>query len=530
MLNVHPLAFNPREREVWEERLGQEPGEAEKEFQKCAGDPWYFLTGWGKTLDQHGIPVKFFPPKEYLRLVAERFLEKELLIIYKSRQMMISWLLSGLCLWETLFQTGKLAVLQTKKADDADHLIKRAHFIWRNLPDFLRDRLPINPQKKGGHVYGRLSASERNSEMMGIPEGTDQIRQYTASRVWEDEFQLQDKGEEILQAVHPTVVGGGKLVLSGTARPGFMSRLAREEIAERLPSSLPGVREWVNRLGYHVLELHYSADPEKNPANEQGRAWVKAAKVGQTEDGWEREYEINDKITPGEKFFKEFDRNLHLGKFAYDPQSPVLRGWDFGFHYPALVLAQFDAADRLWILDSFRKEDLVFDDFLRLALEWCKEKYPAQRYYDFIDPAGFQRTHHNPLTDADVMGASGLFPSGKRVMEDKAARAFRLLLARRQDELPGLLVEEGAGEMAQLFLQGLTFPDNPQEGRDGPQEVHPWIDLWDAMKYLAAGVLNLLDLKPATLYLTAPKLEKLQAGRRREKSRRERVWEGWKAK
>jgi len=530
-LETHYLALQAEEREDWRLKLEEKPELAVLELRKCAGDPWYFLTGWGKTLDQHGEPVKPFPAKDYLRLLARRFLEKDLLIVYKSRQMMVSWLMSALCLWETLFHSGKLVVLQTKKADAADNLIKRAHFIWKNLPEFFRGFAPANPQKKGAHLYGRLEIPKFNSELMGIPEGTDQIRQYTASRVWEDEFQLQDKGREILEAVHPTIVGGGKIVLTGTAKPGFMKELVRDDIAETSPRELTGLREWKNRLGYHIVELHYTADPDKDPAMLKGRGWVEAAKVGQTAEGWEREYEINDEITPGDKFFKEFDRGLHIGGFKYDPQTPVLRGWDFGFHYPALVVGQFDKDDRLWILGSFRLEELVFDDFLKEALEWCGKNFPAEKYCDFIDPAGFQRTHHNPLTDADVMNRAGLFPSGKRVMEDKAARQFRLLLAPRKDRTPGLMVEEGASEMISLFLQGLTFPEKAAgakgESGEGPQELHPWIDLWDAMKYLAAGVMNPLNLKPATGYLTAPKQEKQRARRLAEKRERERWWAGW---
>ncbi len=206
----------------------------ENEYEMCKRDPWWWLTGWAKTLDEHNTkePVRMFPVKEYLQYLTGLFLNESLLAIVKSRQMMVSWLFCGLFLWDAIFHRGRRLIIQTKKADDADSLIKRCYFIWTNMPDFLK-RYEANPNNKGKHTYCRFGLPRLNSEIMGLPAGSDQIRMYTASRVLEDEFQLQDEGREILQAVRPTLTGGGSLILIGTAHPGFFEKIVKDKLEDR---------------------------------------------------------------------------------------------------------------------------------------------------------------------------------------------------------------------------------------------------------------------------------------------------------
>ena len=211
--------------------LENDPDQKAKEYALCVIDPWWWLTGWVKTLDEHNRlePLRPFPDKEYLRRLTDLFLTKSLLAIAKSRQMMISWLFCSLFLCDAAFHNGRRLIIPTKKGDDADALFKRCYFIWENMPDFLK-RYPANPGRAGRHTYCRFTIPAANSEIMGLPAGSDQIRMYTASRVLEDEFQLQEEGREILEAVQPTLTGGGGLILVGTAHPGFFEKLIHDSL------------------------------------------------------------------------------------------------------------------------------------------------------------------------------------------------------------------------------------------------------------------------------------------------------------
>lgn len=163
------------------------------EWGNCFDDPYYFLTNWAYTLDVHDPenPIKVFPDKEHIKIITKIWLNNPLLLIPKSRQMMMTWIFVCLYLWDTQFHKGKLTFFQSKKEDDADDLIKRAKFIWDHEPKFLKRSyerkqffpLECNPQHKGQHVYCKMTFPSINSEIRGIPQGGDVIRMHTASGI-----------------------------------------------------------------------------------------------------------------------------------------------------------------------------------------------------------------------------------------------------------------------------------------------------------------------------------------------------------
>ena len=75
------------------------------EWFNCHDDPYYFLTNWAKTLDVHDEknPIKCFPDKEYIKILVDIWLNNQLLLVLKSRQMMMSWLFTTLYLWDVIF-------------------------------------------------------------------------------------------------------------------------------------------------------------------------------------------------------------------------------------------------------------------------------------------------------------------------------------------------------------------------------------------------------------------------------------------
>jgi hypothetical protein len=163
------------------------------EWETCRKDPYYFLVNWAKTLDPHDDeqPIKPFPDKEYLKIITEIWLKHNLLLVPKSRQMMMSWLFTTLYLWDTIFHPARMTFFQSKKSEDADDILKRSKFVWDNLPKFLKRyykegkfyELKCNPQHKGQHVTGRMIFPDINSEIRAIPEGGDVIRMHVASGI-----------------------------------------------------------------------------------------------------------------------------------------------------------------------------------------------------------------------------------------------------------------------------------------------------------------------------------------------------------
>lgn len=169
-------------------------------------DPGLFIFKFAKTMDQNDRenPVKLFPDKEYLHEIIRVFMSEKLILVEKSRRMMITWLFMGLFLWDTMYHPAVNTFFVSKKEDDADDLVSRAYSIYNQLPDFLK--VPV--RKK----YCLLEFPDLSSKIMGVSQDSDALRQQTASNILSDELAFQPYGRESIQAAKPTLEGGGRFV------------------------------------------------------------------------------------------------------------------------------------------------------------------------------------------------------------------------------------------------------------------------------------------------------------------------------
>jgi hypothetical protein len=187
-------------------------------LKRCITDPYYFLTEFCYTMDEHWQhkklqgPYNLIPKKEYIHDICDIFQTEDLIAIEKTRQMMASWVFCGLGLWDTMFKEGRRTFLISKKEKDANALVDRCKLIYDKLPDVFKDRYIRDPEK-----YLEMRWSKKNSVLTGVPEGADQVRSYTASLIIMDEAAFQDKVEKVIEAAQPSLAGGGKLVMISTA-------------------------------------------------------------------------------------------------------------------------------------------------------------------------------------------------------------------------------------------------------------------------------------------------------------------------
>jgi hypothetical protein len=123
------------------QKLKSSPELQEIEWYRCKNDPEYFIFNWAITLDsgeESENVYKNFPRKEYLKVFIEKWLENQILLVPKSRQIMASWISVACYLWLAQFRKGKLVFFQSKKESDANDLIRRAKTIYDNEPSFLK--------------------------------------------------------------------------------------------------------------------------------------------------------------------------------------------------------------------------------------------------------------------------------------------------------------------------------------------------------------------------------------------------------
>lgn len=206
----------------------------EKERRRCAQDAEYWLFRYAKTKDEHDptVVAKPFPEKAYIRELVRFWLTTRMNIIEKSRQQMCSWVLCSLYLWDAQFGTNRLSFLSSKKEEDSDRLIQRCFTVWANQPEFLKRSHPAE------YSFCHLKFRRPNephalpySELWGIAQGPDIIRQHVGSGLFIDEGAFQNDLEKLIGAAKPMLSGGGRLDIVSSASPGFFQELVEDRVA-----------------------------------------------------------------------------------------------------------------------------------------------------------------------------------------------------------------------------------------------------------------------------------------------------------
>lgn len=175
------------------------------------------------TLDEHDKdnPIKPFPRREYFLPLIDLWQKEQIVLLVKSAKMMITWLFVALYLHDTMFNLGRHNFFQSQKEEAANFLIDRAKFIYSHQPHFLK-------QHKIRDVFGKLEFDAINSKIWGVPQGPDQIREYTPSGILSDEMAFQVEAEASYTASRPNITGGGRF--TGITRPnrGFFHEMIKD--------------------------------------------------------------------------------------------------------------------------------------------------------------------------------------------------------------------------------------------------------------------------------------------------------------
>ena len=222
------------------------------EWERCRRDAQVFVFESGlRTKDEHDAdtPLKPFPDVLYLRalldtlLVSGRLISPDratyalqaglsrdwlatlatsgVLMVEKSRQVMVTWLCCAYLLWRAKFHEHQLLLVQSKREDDAANLVfnkephvARISFLEYALPATLRS---VSFPKAG--AFGLLYFPN-GSRIWGIPEGADIIRSNTPSAVFSDESAFQPQFGDSFTAALPCIKGGGQYIAVSSANPG----------------------------------------------------------------------------------------------------------------------------------------------------------------------------------------------------------------------------------------------------------------------------------------------------------------------
>jgi len=177
------------------------------EYQKCAGDPIYFMKKY--CMIQHPVRGKIpFHLYQFQERTLDQFTEHRYNIILKSRQTGISTLTAGFSLWKMLFNQDFNVLVIATKQEVAKNLVTKVRVMHANLPSWLKQRCVED---------NKLNLRYRNgSQIKAVSSGPEAARSEALSLLILDEAAFIDRIDSIWTAAQSTLTTGGQCIALST--------------------------------------------------------------------------------------------------------------------------------------------------------------------------------------------------------------------------------------------------------------------------------------------------------------------------
>ena len=185
------------------------------------------------TVDEATQRVRRWPDnKPYLDELFDIYEEEPLIALPKSRRLLVTWSVALWMTWRCRYHPHNAAYIQSDKEEKSAYVIdQRCKFIEDNLVDEW-SRRPYNAIRTKNGMVGRLTYPDTSSYIVGVAEGADKIRSYTASIIVLDESEFQEGAHAALTAIMALVEGSKhvRCILISTCNgpQGVLAGICRE--------------------------------------------------------------------------------------------------------------------------------------------------------------------------------------------------------------------------------------------------------------------------------------------------------------
>lgn len=184
----------------------QQRRNVENELRACANDAAHFINEYCQIYDateRIWLPFHLWDAqRETLKTIDEN----RLVIILKARQLGMTWLVLAYALWLMLFRPAATVLLFSKRDDEATYLlgVERMRGMYARLPEWMRAARELSSNDhewmlSNGSVARAFPTSAGDS--------------YTATLAVVDEADLVPDLNRLMNAVKPTIDGGGRMIL-----------------------------------------------------------------------------------------------------------------------------------------------------------------------------------------------------------------------------------------------------------------------------------------------------------------------------
>lgn len=545
---------------------------------------WYFLIYCVHTMDEHDPSVLYkpFPRKAYFRVLCRVWKEFAIIIMEKSRQILMTWFFTAMFFHDSIFSVARRVAFQSKKQPDADAILERARHILEGIRTIIERKVgKFTPDvKMTADTAGKsteLYFPKIKSRITSVPQGAHIFNSFAFSGIFSDEMNHQPKFREGIKAGLPTITGHstsihtrGRLAAIGTPNghthgwailygrdpdshkplgphefdtrevesklfeppetlhpdPVINAEMQRDWIEQKILSipdeefnqipifdliaATPGLEYWRTAPapgrseGYDCFRVHYTADPDKDPATRRGKAWVKEAKRHMAPSDWEREMEFNYETRSGRPVISNWEKDRFVRKLEYDSELPLLLSFDFGTVLCLCIFGQYVPlkidGEKYHQLRILREVVLRGSDTPTLAKETVQTMHTLFRrswnnrhFKAYCDPTGDRAsdtTSDKSLnTSIGILKTHGIYPSNKKFGCSESTELLETVFALSlPNGEPLILLDQSCTYLHKCCAGGLEYPPIGKgvEGhyiKDGEHDHGG-----DVMRYLANNV------------------------------------------
>ena len=245
-------------------------------------------------------------------------------------------------------------------------------------------------------------------------------------------------------------------------------------------------------LGFRVLRLHYTCDPEKDPATEHGKRWYEEARRGMPDARFRQEYELDYGALSGQLVFPTFEETLHVvpDRFPIDPEYSTV--WMACDPHPRtahafLWLAVNKEGDMAvvwswWPEERHEREALVTKDYAKNLKTIEESSLGLKPYHQLMDGSGRSFNATEELSYFDAYRNEDVYFNPAKKNRDlsgydlinEALKPRDYTIENKTEQWPRLTIWKGCGDNEVLVRQLKSLRYKEWRGnitdKDAPEE------------------------------------------------------------
>ena len=179
--------------------------EAKDKVLSYTWNPEKFLDyGWISDPLKGAIPMERW---EHLLEIIREIQQNRLVLIVKSRQIGISWLMAIYALWVIMTRPSANVLLISKGEREATELLAKSRYVYQHLPDWLKSSAQLSFDSAT-----MLGIKAMESKIVALPSTEAAGRSEAGTVVIADEWDYHQAAEANYAALKPTIDAGGQFI------------------------------------------------------------------------------------------------------------------------------------------------------------------------------------------------------------------------------------------------------------------------------------------------------------------------------